>query len=394
MDIRAPGDVRPRNAVLAGLAGLAFVVLGLPDGLLGVAWPSMRATFGVPLDALGALLTAFAAGYVTSSFAGGRSMHAFGLGGLLALSCGATGLSLLGYAATTSWWTVVGLALVAGLGAGGIDAGINTYAATRHGPRLLNVLHACWGVGAATGPAIMTAVLASHRPWQAGYVAVAAAQIAMALAFAVTRRVWAPTQAGDANHPRAESLRLPAARLGILLFVCYTGLELGVGAWAFTLLTEGRGMSATLAGAWTSLYWVGLTCGRLLGAALVAHIGSRLLLRSTMALLVAGLLLFAASLSPSWDLAGLVIAGAAAGPIFPTLIAQTPGRLGERHAVNAVGFQIAAAALGQALWPSVLGMLGESLGLEALARGLLGLSLVVLAVNEWLAPRAPRRSAA
>jgi fucose permease len=396
MDIRTPGDTGLRSAALAGLAGLAFVVLGLPDGLLGVAWPSMRATFGVPLDALGALLTAFAAGYVTSSFAGGRSMRAFGLGGLLALSCGATGLSLLGYAATTSWWTVVGLALVAGLGAGGIDAGINTYAAMRHGPRFLNVLHACWGVGAATGPAIMTAVLASHRPWQAGYVAVAAAQIATALAFAVTRRVWARSQAGDANHPHAEaappiaeSLRLPAARLGVLLFVCYTGLELGVGAWAFTLLTEGRGMSATRAGAWTSLYWVGLTCGRLLGAALVAHIGSRLLLRSAMALLVAGLALFAASLAPSWDLAGLVIAGTAAGPIFPTLIAQTPGRLGERHAVNAVGFQIAAAALGQALWPSVLGMLGASLGLEALARGLLGLSLVVLAVNEWAGAARP-----
>ena len=386
--------MRRQDVALAALAGIAFVGLGLPDGLLGVAWPSMRATFGVPLGAMGALLTAFTAGFVASSFAGGRSVRAFGLGGLLALSCAATGLSLLGYAASASWWTVVALALASGLGAGGIDTSINTYAAMRRGPRFLNVLHACWGVGAATGPAIMTAVLASRRPWQLGYVAVGVAQMALALAFAGTRRAWAETRADEAGHALeeaapsiAETLRLPAARLGVLLFVCYTGLELGVGAWAFTLLTEGRGTPTTMAGAWTSLYWVGLTCGRLLGAALVSRLGPRVLLRSTMVLLAAGLALFAAGLSPSSDLAGLVIAGAAAGPIFPTLIAQTPGRLGARHAANAVGFQIAAAALGQALWPSVLGMLGASLGLEALALGLLVLSLVVLAVNEWAALR-------
>jgi len=373
------------RAGLAVLAGIAFVGLGLPDGLLGVAWPSMRATFGVPLDALGALLTAFTAGYVTSSFAGGRAARRLGLGGVLALSCGATGLSLLGYAASASWGMVVALGLVAGLGAGGIDTGINTYAAMRHGPRFLNILHACWGIGAATGPALMTVVLAAHRPWQVGYVAVALAQIALAVAFVATRQAW--PAAGEADDPArapgiAETLRLPAARLGILLFVCYTGLELGVGAWAFTLLTEGRGMPAPLAGSWTSLYWVGLTGGRLMGAALVSRLGARVLLRSTMALLAAGLGLFAASVSPRMDLAGLVIAGAAAGPIFPTLIAQTPGRLGAPHAPNGVGFQIASAALGQAMWPSLLGVVGAAYGLDVLARGLVVLALLVLALNE------------
>jgi fucose permease len=258
------------------------------------------------------------------------------------------------------------------------------------------MLHACWGIGASAGPAIMTAVLAGHRPWQAGYVIVGTAQAAMALAFAMTRRAW-PAEGSEARPPASEAapsitdtLRQPAARLGVLLFVCYTGLELGVGMWAFTLLTEGRGMPPTLAGAWTSLYWAGLTGGRLLGAALVAHLGPRILLRTALALLTAGLALFAAGLAPSLDLAGLVIAGAAAGPVFPTLIAETPGRLGTHHAPNAVGFQIAAAALGQAFWPSTLGILGATLGLEALARGLVVLSLVVLGVNEWMGqPRLP-----
>jgi fucose permease len=354
----------------------------------------MRRTFGVPLDALGALLTATTAGFVISSFAGGRAMRALGLGGVLALSCAATGLSLFGYAATSVWWLLIALGLLAGFGAGGIDTGINTYAALRHGPRFLNVLHACWGVGAATGPALMTTVLAANEPWQVGYATVALAQGVLAIAFAATRRAWpsaGAASAGERAPSIAETLRRPTAGRGILLFVCYTGLELGIGAWAFTLLTEGRGRPTAIAGAWTSLFWVGLTGGRLVGAALVTRLESRLLLRTTMALLAAGLALLAAGASPALDLAGLLIAGAAAGPVFPTLIAETPGRLGTHHAPNAVGVQIAAAALGQAAWPSLLGVMADAYGLEALARGLVALALVVLGLNEAaLGPRLKR----
>ena len=375
-----------KERTLAGLACVAFVGLGLPDGLLGVAWPSMRSTFGVPLDALGALFASFTAGFVLSSFAGGRSVRALGLGGLLAASCAATGLSLLGYALSGSWSLVVGLGFVAGLGAGGIDTGINTYAAMRHGPRFLNLLHACWGVGATLGPALMTAVLVTGRPWPLGYALVAGAQLALAVVFAVTQGAW-PAAGASAHETSPESfagtLRLRGARVGILLFAAYTGLELGIGAWAFTVLTEGRGRPPAVAGGWTSLYWLGLTVGRLAAAAIVPQLGAPLLLRSAMVLLAAGVSLLAAGVAPSLDLVGLLIAGVAAGPIFPTLIAQTPVRLGAGHAANAVGFQIAAASLGAALWPAALGVLGARRGLEALALGLVALALVVLALNEW-----------
>jgi fucose permease len=380
---------RPNPRALALLACIAFVGLGLPDGLLGVAWPSMRGTFGVPLDALGALLVSFTLGFVGSSFASGRVVARVGLGSVLALSCGATGLCLLGYAASGSWWIVVALGAVAGVGAGGVDTGINAYAAVRHGPRFLNVLHACWGIGAATGPAIMTAVLATHWPWTVGYVVVGVAQLVLALAFAATRGAWTTGAVGTPHafhEPPSlrETLGLPSARLGILLFACYSGLELGVGAWGFTLLTEGRGLSPTLAGAWTSGYWASLTGGRVLGAFIVGRLGAPALLRGTAVLLAVGLGLVAASFSPASDLAGLALAGAAAGPIFPTLIARTPARLGARHAGNGVGFQIAAAALGQALWPSLLGVVASAHGLEWLARGLVALALAVVVVNERL----------
>jgi fucose permease len=235
----------------------------------------------------------------------------------------------------------------------------------------------------------MTTVLAAHRPWTIGYVVVGVAQLVLAFAFALTRGAWTTDGSSPSHAPHeapalADTLRLPAARISILLFACYTGLELGVGAWGFTLLTEGRGMAPTLAGAWTSVYWASLTGGRMAGALVVGRLGASRLLRGAAILLAAGLGLFAASLSPASDLVGLAVAGAAAGPIFPTLIARTPGRLGVRHAANGVGFQIAAAALGQALWPSLLGVVASARGLEWLARGLVVLALAVLAVNEAL----------
>jgi len=221
------------------LAFVGFVSLGLPDGLLGVAWPSLRASFGQPLDALGPLLVAITAGYVVSSFASGLALARLGVGGLLALSALLTAASLFGWAAATRFGVVVGLGAVAGLGAGAIDAGLNTHMARHHSPRLLNWLHACYGVGAAAGPALMTAVLAAGRPWQSGYRLVAAGQLALALCFFATRRRWAdgvPEQgvaAGSAAPPAPASatLRLASARLGMTAFFLYVGLEATVGAW-------------------------------------------------------------------------------------------------------------------------------------------------------------------
>lgn len=383
---------------LVGLASLAFVSLGLPDGLLGVAWPSMRADYGLPLDALGPLLAAFTSGYVTTSFAGGRLLARLGLGALLAASCVLTGTSLLGYALAAHWWVVVAFGFVAGLGAGGIDTGINTYAAERHGPGMLNWLHACYGVGAAGGPAIMTAVLAATLPWQRGYALVGIAQLALATAFVATLRAWdtgAPRAAGsvsvDAGAPLASTLRMPTAQLGVAIFFAYTGLELATGTWAYTVLTEGRGVAVTTAGPWITCYWVGLTTGRVLGALALRTRPVATVLHATVTLLVASLALFAAALPAPSDLVALVLAGAAAGPIFPSLIATTPMRVGTRHAANAIGIQIAAAALGQSLVPSLLGVIGRRHGLDALTLALPALALVV-AVLVVLVQRAPAAS--
>src|SRR5262249_30603914 len=159
------------------LSALGFAALGLPDGVLGVAWPSMRDSFGLPLDALGALLVATTAGYVVSSAASGWILARIGIGTLLALSCAATALALCGYAWVPSWRAVVALGVLAGLGAGAIDAGINLYAATFHSPRTLSLLHTGYGLGTTLGPAIMTPLVAAGPGWRVGYAVLAAAQL-------------------------------------------------------------------------------------------------------------------------------------------------------------------------------------------------------------------------
>jgi fucose permease len=212
------------------------------------------------------------------------------------------------------------------------------------------------------------------------------AQIALALAFLATVRAWpareGPERVASSEAPASirATLRLPAAQWSILLFFAYTGLELAIGAWTFTLLTEGRGLSMAMAGSSISLYWLGLTVGRVLGAMLGRRSSAESLVRGCLIALTGALALLAAGLSPHADLAALVLAGVAAGPVFPTLIATTPARVGGQHAANAVGFQIAAAAVGQSLLPSVLGVIADRLGLEALAAGLIVLGVFVVSL--------------
>ncbi|HEX5053677.1 MAG TPA: MFS transporter [Planctomycetota bacterium] len=377
--------MRSVPAARVALASLAFLALGLPDGLLGVAWPAMRTHFGLPLDALGPLLVTFAGGYVAASSAGGRLLAVLGVGRLLALSCAATALSLVGYAGAGAFWMVVVLGLVAGAGAGGIDAGINIYAAAQHGPRMLNWLHACYGIGATGGPLILTAVLTTRGSWREGYVIVGAAQFGLASVFAATLWLWPPVNRAGGGRggecaPLRATLGLPAARRGIALFFCYTGLELAVGTLLFTLLTEGRGRTMAAAGAAVASYWAALTGGRLIGAALASRTEPAVLVRVCLTTLTLGLGALLTNWSSTADLVGLVLAGFGAGPVFPTLVATTAARVGGPHAGNAIGLQVAAAVLGQATLPSLLAVLGRRAGLEALTLGLTTLGVLVV----WL----------
>ena len=380
--------------MLLFLSGLAFISLGLPDGLLGVAWPSMREYFGRDLDALGVLLAVATAGYVASSASSGRLLRHLNLASVLALSCLTTAVALLAYALTPFWIVAVLFAAVLGAGGGAIDAALNTYAARNHGPRVLNWLHACFGLGAASGPVIMTAVLGAGLPWQRGYAIVGFAQLALAGAFTATTRRWPRAGHADGEDAAAEpatlpaTLRLAAARLGIVTFFVYSGVEASFGAWTYTLLTLAREVPPVQAGAAVSAFWGGLAAGRL-AAAFGGDVTVRLLLTGSVSCVVIGAALVWLDAGPPVSIAGVLLAGFGSGPIFPSLVAVTPARLGAAHAANGVGFQIAAASLGIAVLPSIVGIVADTFGVELIATMLLAfaalLGLVVLML-EMVAP--------
>ena len=375
---------RRGSAALVVLSFLAFGGLGLPDGVLGVAWPSLRSELGVPLDGLGALLISNTAGYVTSSFLAGPLLARTSLGVLLTLSCLATGATLIGYALAPAWVVIV--ALGAGLGAGAIDAGINTFAATHFRPRTLHLLHASYGIGTSLGPLWMTSVLMGGASWRRGYLGIAVAQLLLASAFAATARLWPRERVGaNASAPIAarltETLGSPLAWLAATSFILYLGVESGTGAWLFSLLTEGRGVPMATAGTAVTVYWGALALGRVAFGLAPDALRPESLLPPSIALAAAAAWLLALDLGVGPSVAVAALLGFALAPVFPALIAMTPSRLGAAHTANLVGIQVAAAALGQSTLPALLGHAAEVAGLESVPRLLLGLALGLLLVH-------------
>jgi fucose permease len=376
-----------RTSVLL-LAYFAFISLGLPDGLLGVGWPSIAADFRVSTDAVGLLLFAGTAGYLVSSVAAGFSIAKLGVGRLLAGSTALACVALAGYAVSPGFAFLVPCALIAGFGGGAIDAGLNAYAAGAFGPKHMNWMHAFFGLGVAIGPLIMTAVLSGGLAWHWGYGIVASGQAVLAVAFAVTARSWAqhrPAATGSfgpvpAPTRIAVTLAIPAVWFSAAAFAVYVALEITAGLWAFLFLTEGRGISEAIAGICVSAYWASLFVGRVVQGFVVERVGTtRILVGSLFGLLLGSALV--AVPGPGWlAVAGLMVVGFAAAPVFPLLTLTTSDRVGVVHADRTIGVQIGASGLGGALIPSGIGVLIDRFGEQVLGPALVVLSLVLLAL--------------
>jgi fucose permease len=380
--------------LLLFLAYLAFISLGLPDTVLGVAWPSLRQSFGISQSAMGAVLAAGVTGYFLSGLMAGLVIRKIGVGGLLSISSGLVALALVGYALAPSWSAFFPVGLLMGFGSGAIDAGLNGYAARNFSVRHINWLHACWGVGASTGPVIMTAAIARGFGYRAGYAALACVLGLMALAFLATRRSWderalpaelptGPALEGDAETSFGAALKQGRVWLLIAVFFVYTGLESSVGQWCFSLLREGRGLGVEAAGSWTAAYWGSLTLGRVALGFVVDRWGPDRLLRGASLGVLAGAALFAAS-EGALGRVGLLLIGLSLAPMFPTLMARTPARVGAGVARHAVGFQVSAATLGSSLVPAVVGICVARLGLGAISAVALVMAAALFIVHELL----------
>jgi len=388
--------VRRRGDVLTlSLASLGFVSLGLPEGLLGVAWPSIRATFGLPIDALGMLLATFAGGYFIASAINGRVLHRFGVGPVLSASCLTTGLCLLGYSLAPTWGLMVVLGAVLGAGGGTIDAALNVFGAMKHGPRALNWMHAAFGLGAAVGPLVMTAILSRGGAWNIGYLLVGLLQLGLALGYGLLRRRFSTTPQTQTARPAATMrslLRGAMVWVSIAVFAVYVGVEVTTGQWSYSLFTEGRGVSPSTAGVWISVYWGSMTVGRIVFGVIVSHVNVDKLLRSCMAVTIVATALVWWNVVPVLALATL---GLMLAPIFPSLIATSPTRFRDEHTADAIGIQVAAAVLGGALLPAMVGVLAARVGLEVVGPCLVLLACALFALHEALVrlASAPQRSA-
>ena len=359
------------------LAYVAFIALGMPDGLLGVAWPSIRGNFSIPLDSLGMLLFAAVTGYMTSSFLSGALISRMGVGNLLAVSCALTGSALVGYTLVPSWWMMVLLGVLAGLGAGAIDAGLNTYVAAHFGEGLMQWLHASYGIGVTLGPIIMTLALTALNSWRVGYRIVGGFQFFMAACFVLTLSLWnarneAPKESGqekrltDYKTPLRETLRQPRVWLSVLLFFLYVGSEVTLGTWAYSLLTESRGIPTQAAGFWAGSFWATFTIGRILAGVYAKRLGINTLVQGGVALAFLGAVLLWWNPSQWVNLLAVALMGFAIAPVFPALMSGTSQRVGVHFASNTIGMQMAAAGLGTAIIPSLVGVLARQISLEVI----------------------------
>jgi fucose permease len=378
-----------QRRLLAALSFFAFISLGLPDGLLGVAWPSLRRTFDLPLSQLGSLLALIMAGYLASSFLSGALVGRWGVGRLLLWSNLTMVASCAGYALAPYWWVMLLCGLLAGLGAGAIDAGINAYTAAHFAPRVMSWLHGSWGLGAALGPLVMTTVLTAGLVWRWGYAVVAVALAAMALAFARTRDWWDGAATVPSAAPvmppamagMAETLARPAVWLHLAFFFLYTGLEASAGQWAYSILTEGRGLAPAPAGVWVGVYWGSLTAGRFACGVIAPRVSTDTLLRAcTLVAPVGAALLWLGR--GGLALGGLAMIGFVLAPIFPLTISATPGRIGRGYAAHAIGFQVSAACVGGAALPAAGGLIARRYGLEAITTFQFAVAAVLLVLHE------------
>ncbi|MDX1992155.1 MAG: MFS transporter [bacterium] len=385
--------VKPRSqTVILMLAFVAFISLGLPDGLLSIAGPDIRESFRVGLDRFGLVFVTGTIGYFLSSIASGWLTGRLGVGRLLALSCACTAAALLGYTLAPGWWAVVLLGLLSGAGAGAIDAGLNNYIAANHSDGLMQWLHASFGVGTTIGPLIMTTVLAQELSWRWGYIIVGGAQLALATCFFLTAEMWQ----GNPQAPKAEqlqyktpvgqTLRIPAAWMSIAIFFLYTGLEAGTGAWAYSLFTQERGIAEETAGLWVAIYWGVFTIGRITAGIITGRIGITLLLRLSMIGALLATMLFTWNPFPASGAVALAILGFSLAPIFPGLVSTTAARVGVEHASNTIGFQIGIASVGMGILTALVGVMAnafsDGIGLEVLGPFQVVVAALILILHE------------
>ena len=370
---------------------LAFISLGLPESLLGSAWPSMYPLLGVPVSHAGILSMIISFGTIVSSLNSDRLTRALGAGKVTAISVGMTAAALFGFSVSTQFWMLCLWAVPYGLGAGSVDAALNNYVALHYESRHMSWLHCMWGIGTMVSPMVMGRVLAGGGPWTAGYRYIALFQIALTAVLFLSLPLWQKRTgeaAEDGTALQALSLgqvfRLPGAKEVMLCFFCYCALETTAGLWASSYLTLTRGVAADTAASFASLFYIGITAGRAACGFLTLKLSDTQMIRLGQGVLAVGV---AALLVPGPQLlalAGLVLVGVGCAPIYPSIIHATPDHFGADRSQAVIGIQMASAYVGNLVMPPLFGLLANNITPALFPFYLLALLVLMVVMHEQL----------
>ena len=372
---------------------LAFISLGLPDALLGAAWPSMYPQFDVPVSYAGIISMIIALGTVVSSLQSDRLTKKLGTGKVTALSVLMTAMALFGFATSHSFGMLCLWAIPYGLGAGSVDASLNNYVALHYESRHMSWLHCMWGVGASAGPYIMGYALTAGWGWNCGYHIIAVLQIVLTAILLCSLPLWKQRPAevlqdGKVQPAKAlsihEVLQLAGAREILVCFFCYCALEQTTGLWASSYLTLHKGVSADTAATFASMFYLGITVGRALSGFLTMKLNDVQMIRLGEVIIGIGVLVMLLPFGQSLSLAGLILIGLGCAPVYPCVIHSTPAHFGADKSQAIIGIQMACAYVGTCLMPPVFGLIANHITVALLPVYLLIILVLMVIMHELL----------
>lgn len=348
---------------------LSFISLGLPDSLLGSAWPAVYGKLGVPISYAGIISMIVAGGTIISSFQSGRVIKRYGTGKVTTVSVSMTAVALFGISMSHSFIAICIWAVPLGLGAGSVDAALNNYIALHYKAKHMNWLHCFWGIGATTGPIIMSYFLLNGRSWNMGYRAISIIQFCLAGILILSLSLW--NKVGKDTLPSKQEeeekisfafkdlIKLPGAKVALISFFCYCAIETTAGLWGSSYLVIVKGITAQTAAKWISMFYFGITFGRFLSGFLTLKFNNRQMVRIGLGILSCGVILFFLPIPKLGMLAGFFLIGLGCAPIYPSLLHETPVNFGSQYSQAIMGIQMACAYIGATFMPPIFGWIAS-----------------------------------
>lgn len=374
--------------LLLAIIYLAFISLGLPDSLLGAAWPSMYPEFQVPVSYAGIISMVIALGTVISSLMSDRLTKRLGAGLVTAISVAMTALALFGFSFSHSFWVLILWSIPYGLGAGSVDAALNNYVALHYKSRHMSWLHCMWGVGASAGPYIMGFALSHGQNWNGGYRYIGILQVILTFILFISLPLWKKEKTDAASESDATSdhiltlreiFAIPGAKSVMLMFFCYSAIEQTSGLWASSYLVLHKGVAPETAATFASLFYIGITIGRAISGFITMKLNDTQMIRLGQGIILLGVLALFLPLGSTISLIGFILIGLGCAPIYPCIIHSTPDHFGADRSQAIIGVQMASAYVGTCLMPPVFGLIANNITVALLPVYLI-LFLILLSV--------------